>query len=150
MGKKKVTKQSSEEVLAEANVIESASVKAKTKSVSKKIESGRLYVNATFNNTIITVTNDEGEVITWASAGSLGFHGPRRATPFAASKVVTTLSEKLKKSGPTKINIFLKGVGAGRDSALRSLANQGFEILSIKDITPIPHNGPKPKKVRRL
>jgi small subunit ribosomal protein S11 len=89
-------------------------------------------------------------VLGWASAGSLGFSGPKKATPFAASKVVAALAEKLKKSGLGDVDIFVNGVGSGRDSAIRSLSNQGFNILSIRDVTPIPHNGPRPKKVRRV
>ena len=86
----------------------------------------------------------------WASAGQLGFSGPKKATPFAASKVAATLAEKLKKSGPVNIHVYVSGVGGGRDSAVRSLANQGFNVLSVRDVTPIPHNGPRPPKVRRV
>jgi len=118
--------------------------------ISKKFEFGRAYINASYNNTVITVTDEKGNVLGWASAGSLGFSGPKKATPFAASKIVSALTEKLKKSGPTQLRIFVRGVGSGRDAAIRSFANQGFEILSISDVTPIPHNGPRPKKVRRV
>ncbi|OIO64563.1 30S ribosomal protein S11 [Candidatus Wolfebacteria bacterium CG1_02_39_135] len=117
---------------------------------AKKIESGRVYINATYNNTLLTVTDRSGNVITWASAGSLGFSGPKKATPFAASKVVSVISEKLKKIGFSNLEVIVKGVGTGRDSSIRSLANQGFNILSIKDMTPVPHNGPRPPKVRRV
>jgi small subunit ribosomal protein S11 len=150
MGKKKIVSQTKEEAIKEAGAVESAVEKAKSKAVSKKIENGRVYVNASYNNTVITVTNEKGGVIAWASAGSLGFNGPKKATPFAASKIVAALSEKLKKSGPVNIDIFIKGIGTGRDSAIRSFVNQGFNILSINDVTPIPHNGPRPKKVRRV
>ncbi|OGY64617.1 MAG: 30S ribosomal protein S11 [Candidatus Harrisonbacteria bacterium RIFCSPLOWO2_02_FULL_41_11] len=111
---------------------------------------GNVYISASYNNTIITVTDERGDVVGWSSAGSLGFSGPKKATPFAASKIVAGLSEKLKKSGLSAVNVFVNGVGSGRDSAIRSLANRGFNILSIKDVTPIPHNGPRPKKVRRV
>ncbi|MFA5173337.1 MAG: 30S ribosomal protein S11 [Candidatus Paceibacterota bacterium] len=150
MGKKKIVSQTKEEAIKEAGVVESAVEKAKSKAVSKRIENGRVYVNASYNNTVITVTNEKGGVIAWASAGSLGFNGPKKATPFAASKIVAALSEKLKKSGPVNIDIFIKGIGTGRDSTIRSFVNQGFNILSINDVTPIPHNGPRPKKVRRV
>lgn len=150
MGKKKITEPSSEELIKEAGAIENAVLKAKSKSVSKRIENGSVYINASYNNTLITVTNSEGGVVAWASAGSLGFNGPKKSTPFAASKVVSALSEKLKKSGPVNIDIYVRGIGTGRDSAIRSFANYGFNILSIKDVTPIPHNGPRPKKVRRV
>jgi len=150
MGKKKITTQTSEEALKEANVIASASEKSKNKSTSKKIEDGRVYINASYNNTVITITNTKGGVTAWASAGSLGFGGPKKATPFAASKIVATLSEKIKKSGPFNVDVYVKGIGTGRDSAIRSLINHGFNILSIRDITPVPHNGPRPKKARRV
>jgi len=116
----------------------------------KQISSGKAYINASFNNTIITITDDSDNVVAWATAGSLGFSGPKKATPFASSKIVEALSEKLRNLGLKKLEIIVKGVGSGRDSALRSFANQGFEITSIKDATPIPHNGPKPPKVRRV
>jgi small subunit ribosomal protein S11 len=89
-------------------------------------------------------------VVTWASAGSLGFSGPKKATPFASQKIIAAIAEKISKTGPFNVEVFVSGVGGGRDTALRSLVNHGFNILSIKDITPIPHNGPKPKKVRRI
>lgn len=151
MGKKKIIKaeETAQQAIKESEVIESTALKA-GKVASKKIDRGRVYVKATYNNTIITVTDDKGGVIAWASAGSLGFSGPKKATPFAASKVVATLTEKLKKSGPTEIAVFVSGVGGGRDSAVRSFINQGFNILSLADVTPIPHNGPRPPKVRRV
>lgn len=150
MGQKKVAKQSTEEVLKEKEALETAAAKAASKTSVKKIDTGRIYINASYNNTLITVTDEKGDIVAWASAGSLGFSGPKKATPFAASKVIATLAEKLKKSGPLNVHIFVKGVGGGRDSAIRSLANQGFNILSLRDVTPIPHNGPRPPKVRRV
>ena len=126
---------------------------AETKAPAKKlksVESGRVYINVSFNNIVITVTDQNGNVIAWASAGSLGFSGPKKATPFAAQKVVATLAEKIAKTGPFNVDVIVSGVSVGRDSAIRSLINHGFNLLSIKDVTPIPHNGPKPKKVRRV
>ena len=111
---------------------------------------GRIYIKATYNNTLITVTDDQGNVLAWASAGALAFSGPKKSTPFAASKVVATIAEKVKKSGLTDVGVFVNGFGGGRDSAIRSLINHGFNILSITDVTPIPHNGPKPRKIRRV
>ncbi len=96
------------------------------------------------------MTDMQGNVIAWASAGSLGFGGPRKATPFASSKIIAALAEKLQGNGPQDIDIIVKGIGSGRDSAIRSLINHGFNISHIKDATPIPHNGPRPKKVRRV
>lgn len=148
MGKKKVTQQTQEEALKEKDKMEAKIATAKT--TGKKVMRGRVYIGVSYNNTLITVTDENGGVITAASAGSLGFSGPKKATPFAASKVIAAIAEKLKKSGLVDIDVIVKGVGGGRDSAVRSLANQGFNITSIKDVTPIPHNGPRPRKVRRV
>jgi len=149
VGKKRVIKQTTEEALKEVAAVETATAKT-AQTVSRRVENGRIYIKASYNNTLITVTDDKGQVITWASAGSLGFSGPKKATPFASSKVIGALTEKLKKSGPVNVQVFVSGVGGGRDSAIRSLVNQGFNLLSIKDVTPIPHNGPKPPKPRRV
>ncbi|OGY66900.1 MAG: 30S ribosomal protein S11 [Candidatus Harrisonbacteria bacterium RIFCSPLOWO2_02_FULL_41_13b] len=130
--------------------METAVASEKSKSVSKKIENGRIYINASFNNTIISITDDKGNALAWSSAGTLGFAGPKKATPFAASKVVAALAEKLRNAGPVNVAVFLNGVSSARDSALRSLSNHGFNIISIKDVTPVPHNGPRPAKVRRV
>ena len=116
----------------------------------KRVQEGRVYVNATYNNTVVTVTDATGNVLAWASAGSLGFGGPKKATPFASSKVIAAIAEKLQATGPQDIKVIVKGIGSGRDSAIRSLINHGFNILSIKDATPVPHNGPRPPKVRRV
>ena len=150
MGKKKVIQQTQEEALKEKEVLEQNLTKTASKISEKKLLKGNVYIGASYNNTIITVTDEKGNVIVWASAGSLGFSGPKKATPFAASKIVSAIAEKLKKTGLSDLNIFVSGVGSGRDSAIRSFGNQGFNILSIKDQTPIPHNGPRPKKVRRV
>jgi len=117
---------------------------------SKKLEVGRVYINASYNNTVITVTDEKGNVVAWASSGSLGFSGPKKATPFASTKIVAAIAEKLASNAPGSVEIIVKGVGGGRDSAIRSLINHGFNVTSIKDATPIPHNGPRPKKVRRV
>ncbi len=116
----------------------------------KKVLSGKVYINASYNNTIVSVTDEKGNIIAWATAGSLGFSGPKKATPFAASKIMSVIIEKLKASGTADLNVIVKGVGSGRDSAVRSLLNQGFNINSIKDVTPVPHNGPRPAKTRRV
>ena len=122
----------------------------KGQKLSRKVDEGRVYINASYNNTTITVTDNKGAVIAWATAGSLGFAGPKKATPFASSKVVATIAEKIQKTGPFNVDVFVSGVGSGRDSAVRSLANHGFNVLSIRDVTPVPHNGPKAPKVRRI
>jgi small subunit ribosomal protein S11 len=150
MGKKKVTTQSGDEALKKQGVVDAAVAKAPTGKKSKRIQQGKVYVNASYNNTVVTITDVAGNVLVWASAGSLGFGGPRKATPFASSKVISALVEKLQGNGPVDIDIIVKGIGSGRDSAIRSLINNGFNVLSIKDATPIPHNGPKAKKPRRV
>ena len=151
MGKKKVAKQTQEEALKQTAAVEASLAKTASKvSAAKRLDRGNVYVGASYNNTIITVTDERGNAVAWASAGSLGFSGPKKATPFAASKVVSAIAEKLKKTGLVNVDVFVTGVGSGRDSAIRSFGNQGFNILSIKDVTPIPHNGVRPKKKRRI
>lgn len=151
MGKKKIVTQTENEALKESEKLEkNISQASREISASKKIMSGRVYINATYNNTLITATTTKGEVIAWITAGSLGFSGPKKATPFAASKAVAALAEKMKKTGLSEIEIVVKGVGSGRDSAVRSFVNQGFNVVSVRDVTPIPHNGPRPPKARRV
>ena len=154
MGKKKViqVEKTAQQAIKENDAVESAVVKASDAVASKvkKIEKGKVFVKASYNNTIVTVADEKGGVLAWASAGALGFSGPKKATPFAASKVIAALTEKLKKSGPVDVAVYVNGVGGGRDSAIRSLINQGFNVTSITDVTPVPHNGPRPPKVRRV
>lgn len=150
MGKKKIGEQAEGEVLTEAAKVEDAVNAAASKQVSKKRTRGHVYVKSTYNNTVVTVTDEKGNVMFWATAGSLGFTGPKKATPFAASKIVDALYEKMKKAGMNEVDVTVSGVGGGRDSAVRSLANHGVTIHSIHDVTPVPHNGPRPKKVRRV
>lgn len=149
MGKKKVVQAKPETGKADSSG-EGKPSTLKTSKKERKVQVGRVYINASYNNTVITVTDDRGNVLAWATAGSLGFAGPKKATPFAASKIVSAIHEKVVKTGPQDVDVIVSGVGAGRDSAVRSLANAGFNILSIRDITPIPHNGPKPPKARRV
>ncbi|HOK00461.1 MAG TPA: 30S ribosomal protein S11 [Candidatus Pacearchaeota archaeon] len=149
MGKTRIIQKSEEELLKEKEKIESAVKKEIKKPVYKK-EFGKIYISSSYNNTIITLTDERGNVLSWVSAGSIGFKGTKKATPFAASKVAEAIALAVKKIGIDKISVFVKGIGSGRDSALRSLVNQGLNIISIKDITPIPHNGCRPPKVRRV
>ncbi|MDP1688829.1 MAG: 30S ribosomal protein S11 [bacterium] len=148
MGKKKVITKSGGESGTTSGAAGTPGAVATTS--SKKIESGKVYIIASFNNMLATITDAGGNVIAWSSAGSMGFSGPKKATPFAASKVMAALAEKVKKTGPINIDVIVRGVGGGRDAAVRSLINQGFNVTSIRDVTPIPHNGPKPKKPRRV
>ncbi len=150
MGKKKVVQQTKEELLQESARVEDALVKRTAQAASRSVERGRIYIQASLNNTVATVTDAKGNVIAWISSGSLGFSGPKKATPFAASKVAEAIAEKVKRSGPIDVDIFIRGIGKGRDSVVRSLAAKGFNILSLRDVTPIPHNGPRPRKPRRV
>lgn len=152
MGKKKIKQQSTEEALKEKDALDSSAAKSgqAPSGGSKKIERGRVYINASYNNTIVSVTDLSGNMLAWATSGSLGFSGPKKATPFASSQVIAALTEKLRNTNLKTVDIFVKGVGGGRDSAIRSIINRGFNVLSIKDVTPVPHNGPRPPKVRRV
>lgn len=127
-----------------------AKTKVAQKKVVRNVTSGRVYVQASFNNTLITVTDDKGGVISWASAGSEGFRGARKATPYAAGKAMTTALEKAKQLGLKQIEIYIAGVGAGREQAVRAVGGAGLTVANIKDITPIPHNGVRKKKPRRV
>lgn len=144
MGKKKII-QKSGDVGAEKSAASSKSAVSKN-----RIENGRIYIQASYNNTIITVTDDKGNVVTWLSAGSVGFSGPKKSTPFAAGKVAEAIFEKIAKNGPFNVEVLVRGVGSGRDASVRSFLSKGLNIKSIKDVTPIPHNGPRPRKVRRV
>ncbi len=111
---------------------------------------GRIYIQATYNNTMISATDDGGNVLAWSSAGSCGFRGPKKSTSYAASVVVRELMRKLDGVGLSEVQVFVKGVGSGRESAVRALNAHGLIVTAIKDVTPIPHNGPRPPKVRRV
>jgi len=150
MGKKKVAEQTKEQVIKESEAVENTAAKKTGEVTRQRLESGRIYIQASYNNTMITVTDSKGGVVAWLSAGSLGFSGPKKATPFAASKVAEAITEKVRRSGPSTVDIYVRGVGKGRDSAIRTLATKGFTITSVKDVTPIPHNGPRPRKTRRV
>ena len=150
MGKKRIVTKTEEELLKEREKVEAA-VKRKVKvEVPQKIKEGKVYISASYNNTIITLTDPQGDVLTWTSAGNIGFKGTKKATPFAASKVAEALAQTAKKLGVEKVEVLVKGIGSGRESAVRSLASRGLDITSIKDITPIPHNGCRPPKARRV
>ncbi len=116
----------------------------------KKITSGILYIQSTYNNTILSLTDEKGNVVISSSAGALGFKGAKKGTPFAASKVAELVAEKAKLVGLKDVGAMIKGVGAGRESAIRSFAAKGIDFTFIRDVTPLPHNGPKPPKPRRV
>ncbi|OGZ68415.1 MAG: 30S ribosomal protein S11 [Candidatus Staskawiczbacteria bacterium RIFCSPHIGHO2_02_FULL_34_9] len=122
-----------------------AKVKAST-----RIAEGRVYVSSSYNNTIVTLTDSRGNVLASKSAGAVGFKGTKKSTSFAASRVAEAIANICKKLGMEKLEVYIKGIGAGRESALRTLVGQGLNVVTIKDVTPIPHNGVKAKKVRRI
>jgi len=120
------------------------------KKIKKNITTGIAFVNATFNNTIVSITDDSGNVIAWSSAGSKGFKGSRKSTPYAAQIAADAAATKAQEHGLKILTVKLKGPGSGRETALRALQARGFKILSIKDTTPMPHNGSRPPKKRRV
>ena len=129
----------------------SSKKKKKKKKERGKVDTGKVYIKATYNNTIVTIADLNGEVISWASAGVAGFKGPKKSTPYAAQIITKIATMKAKQDfGMKEVSVFVKGVGLGRESAIRTLNSQGLFVTSIKDITPIPHNGCRPKKPRRV
>ena len=179
MGKKRIITQTEEELLKERDKMEAVSeskrfgtsvseskrfgtsvseserfgtlkIKEGVEEAAKKVKKARVCISSSYNNTIITLTDVQGNVLAWMSAGSIGFKGTKKATPFAASKVAEAISQTIKKIGIEKIAVLVKGIGSGRESAIRSLVARGINIISIKDVTPIPHNGCRPPKVRRV
>lgn len=128
-----------------------ATVKSKNKRKEKKhVETGAAHIRSTFNNTIVTITDTNGNTISWASAGGLGFKGSRKSTPFAAQMAAEQAARAAIDQGMRSADVFVKGPGAGREAAIRALQAAGIEVSSIKDVTPIPHNGCRPPKRRRV
>jgi len=120
------------------------------KKLKKQVEKGKLYISASFNNTLVTVTDENGGVISWSSSGNTGFKGTRKSTPFAATSAVEkALGKAVAENGLQEVEIYVKGPGVGRDAALRAVRSANLRISMIADMTPIPHNGPRPKKKRR-
>ena len=124
--------------------------KGRKKKSKKAAEHGLVYIQSSFNNTMITVTDDQGNTIAWASAGSSGFKGSRKSTPFAAQQAASEVSRRVQDMGMRSAGVYVKGPGSGREAALRSLQASGLKITMIKDVTPIPHNGCRPPKRRRV
>src|SRR3989338_11347226 len=151
MGKKRIIKQTVEEITRESEALFAKREEAE-RSVGARIgvKRGVVHILATYNNTMIAVTDERGGLLGWSSAGTLGFKGTRKATPFAAARAAEAVAEKAKKIGLEEVIVLVKGVGSGREAAIRALANRGLNITMIKDVTPIPHNGPRPRKVRRV
>lgn len=115
----------------------------------KEVSVGKVYVSATFNNTLVTITDEKGNTLGWSSSGSVGFKGARKSTPYAATTAVEGLARKLMERGLREVEVYIKGPGSGRDASIRALKNTGLAIKAIADVTPIPHNGPRPRKRRR-
>lgn len=151
MGKKRIIKQTEAELTRESEALLSQRAEDQPEVRARPVvRQGQVHVLASYNNTIITLSDGRGNVIAWSSAGTIGFKGTKKATPFAAARVAETVAEKAKRAGVEEVSVFVKGVGSGRESAVRALANRGLNITFIKDVTPLPHNGPRPKKVRRV
>ena len=143
MGKKRIVKKEGEE----GSENKSAGSPSSSK---KRVESGILYVQSTYNNTKVVLTDPKGNSLSWSSSGSLGFKGAKKGTPFAAAKVGETVGAKAQLMGMKDVEVVVKGVGSGRESSIRGFTSKGINISSIKDVTPVPHNGPKPPKPRRV
>ncbi len=150
MGKKHVVQQSQEEAIKDKEKVDSAVKKEVKVKSSQRVLEGKVYVSSSYNNTIITLTNSVGQVLVTKSAGAVGFKGTKKSTSFAASRVAEAVAGVCKKLGIEKLEVLIKGIGAGRESAIRTLVAQGINVVLVKDVTPIPHNGVKPKKVRRV
>lgn len=144
MGKRKIQKRNT------SGVDSSLKARSLSKGLRKKVAEGILYVESTYNNSKITLTDKGGNVLTWSSAGALGFKGAKKGTPFAAGKIGELIGEKASQAGIREVNVIVKGVGSGRESAIRSFSSFNIDITSIEDRTPMPHNGPKPKKPRHV
>ncbi|MFH1430043.1 MAG: 30S ribosomal protein S11 [Candidatus Uhrbacteria bacterium] len=142
------------DALLDAKSQQKSGNKPKPKSRAKKqqrvMSRGRAYVRATYNNTVVTMTDPQGNTLSWSSAGTCGFKGPKKATPYAASIVVRDLMRKLENVGLKEVEVFVRGVGSGRESAVRAMHANGLHVMSVKDVTPIPHNGCRPPKPRRI
>lgn len=157
MGKKRIVKtaptpgsESRPESVGKENQTNDTKTSVGGVSVKKRIEAGILYVRSTYNNTELVLTDKKGDVIAVESSGKLGFKGAKKGTPFAAAKVGETLGAKAQAMGVKEISVIVKGVGSGRESGIRGFISKGINITSIRDATPVPHNGPKPKKPRRV
>jgi small subunit ribosomal protein S11 len=151
MAKAEETREEKQEQKADSQAEPKAADRAARKKRGRKnISEGVVHIHSTFNNTIVTITDYQGNVISWSSAGSMGFKGSRKGTPFAAQQAADSAAKKAMDHGLRTVQIFVRGPGAGRESALRALQSAGFNISLIKDVTPIPHNGCRPPKRRRV
>ena len=124
--------------------------RGKKKTTRQQVSVGAVHIKATYNNTVVTFTDANGNVLAWSTAGARGFKGPKKSTPYAASVIVKTASEKVKQYGLTDVTVYVRGVGSGREGALRAFNTEGFNVIAFKDVTPVPHNGCRARKVRRV
>ncbi len=143
MGKKRIVKKGGEGDGAGSRA-------ASSRSSRRKMESGTVFVEATYNNTKVSLADMTGNVVAWSSSGSLGFAGAKKGTPFAAAKVGELIGDKATQMGVKEVSVVVSGVGSGRESSIRAIATKGIHINSIKDTTPVPHNGPRPPRARRV
>ena len=141
MGKKRIIKKGDDK---------GAGGSASSARSKRKLDTGVLFVEATFNNTKVSLGDKSGNIVSWSSSGSLGFSGAKKGTPFAAAKVGELIGERAAGMGVKEVSVVVKGVGAGRESAIRAFSTKGIQISAIKDTTPVPHNGPRPPKPRRI
>ncbi|MEK7623450.1 MAG: 30S ribosomal protein S11 [Patescibacteria group bacterium] len=136
--------------IATAPTIVGEKKNSKKKKAVKLVPHARAYIQASFNNTLVSITDQNGDVLGWASSGMVGFKGPKKATPYAAGQVVKRVAEAIKPYGVKEVSVFIKGIGGGREGAIRALNTNGMNVLAVKDVTPIPHNGCRPPKRRRV
>lgn len=134
----------------ESKITREVSQRVLRKAKKKHIEQGKAYVHATYNNTIVTITDEKGQTLASSSAGVIGFKGAKKSTPYAAQIIVERMHDQIQAIGLKEVDVFVRGIGGGRESAVRTLQNIGLNINFIKDVTPIPHNGCRPRKVRRV
>ncbi len=144
MGKKRIVKKNS------SGVDSALKARSLAKAIKKKIIEGTLFVESSYNNTRLSLADKSGNIIAWSSSGALGFKGAKKGTPFAASKIGELIGEKAQQFGIKTVDVIVKGVGSGRESAIRGFSTFGTDIVSIIDKTPVPHNGPKPRKPRHI
>ncbi|MEK7509312.1 MAG: 30S ribosomal protein S11 [Patescibacteria group bacterium] len=144
MGKKRIIRKSG------GTVDQGLKSRSLARTAKRTLASGTLFIQATYNNTMVTLADKEGNTVAWSSSGALGFSGAKKGTPFAAAKVGELLGEKAAMMGVKEVDVVIRGVGSGRESALRGFAGKGIEVTRIADDTPVPHNGPRPPKPRRI
>jgi small subunit ribosomal protein S11 len=130
--------------------VQSGKSRKKSNKPKRQVAHAAVHIQSTYNNTIITISDLNGDTLAWSSAGACGFKGPKKSTPYAASTIVKAVSDRAKEHGVKELSVYVKGIGSGRDAAVRALNANGFHINYVKDITPLPHNGCRPRKQRRM